>query len=216
MTAQGGTPGARLRATPPLVTLSASYGAGGSAVGPALAERLGVEFLDRAIPARVAERLAVSLDSALAHDESLGDAIGRLVSSFAMLPELAAAMAQAGVPDGDDYRVHTEAIIREHAAQGAVVLGRAGALVLRDHPDALHVRLDGPAERRVERMMREQGLQRAEAERLRKDADRAREAYVRHFYGADARDPAHYHMVIDSTRLPVACVVGAIAAALRR
>ena len=164
----------------------------------------------------MAERLAVSLDAALAHDESLGDAIGRFASSFAMLPELASAMAQAGVPAGEDYRVHTEAIIREHAGQGAVVLGRAGALVLRDHPDALHVRLDGPPERRVERMMREQGLERAEAERLRKDADRAREAYVRHFYGADARDPAHYHMVVDSTRLPVGCVVEAIAAALRR
>jgi cytidylate kinase len=199
-----------------VVTLSASYGAGGSRIGPALAERLGVEFLDRAIPARVAERLAVSLDAALAHDESLGDAIGRFVSSFAMLPELAAVMAQAGVPAGEDFRVNTEAIIREHAAEGAVVLGRAGALVLRDHPGALHVRLDGPAERRVERMMREQGLDRAEAERLRKDADRAREAYVRHFYGADARDPALYHMVVDSTRLPVGAVVEAIAGALRR
>ena len=204
------------RPTPPLVTLSASYGAGGSQVGPALAERLGVDFLDRAIPAQVAERLAVSLDAALAHDESLGDAIGRFASSFAMLPELASAMAQAGLPAGEDYRAHTEAIIREHAAQGAVVLGRAGALVLRDHPGALHVRLDGPAGRRVERMMDQQGLERPEAERLRKDADRAREAYVRHFYGADARDPAHYHMVIDSTRLPVGCVVEAIAAALRR
>jgi cytidylate kinase len=199
-----------------VVTLSASYGAGGSRIGPALAERLGVEFLDRAIPARVAERLAVSLDAALAHDESLGDAIGRFVSSFAMLPELAAVMAQAGVPAGEDFRVNTEAIIREHAAEGAVVLGRAGALVLRDHPGALHVRLDGPAERRVERMMREQGLDRAEAERLRKDADRAREAYVRHFYGADARDPALYHMVVDSTRLPVGAVVEANAGALRR
>jgi len=204
------------RPTPPLVTLSASYGSGGSRVGPALAERLGVDFLDRAIPAKVAERLAVSLDAALAHDESLGDAIGRFVSSFAMLPELASAMAQAGVPAGEDYRAHTEAVIREHAAQGAVVLGRAGALVLRDRPGALHVRLDGPADRRVERMMDQQGLERPEAERLRKDADRAREAYVRHFYGADARDPAHYHMVIDSTRLPVGCVVESIAAALRR
>jgi cytidylate kinase len=164
----------------------------------------------------VAERLAVSLDAALAHDESLGDAIGRFASSFAMLPELAGALAQAGVPDGEDYRRHTEDIIREHAAHGAVVLGRAGALVLRDHPDALHVRLDGPLERRVAQAMRRQGVERAEAERLRRDADRAREAYVRHFYGADARDPALYHVVVDSTRLPVDAVVDLIAAAVRR
>src|SRR3954454_5344003 len=143
---------ATLRRTPPLVTLSASYGAGGSQVGPALAERLGVDFLDRAIPTRVAERLAVPLDDALAHDESLGDAIGRLASSFALLPELAGAMVQAGVLGGEDYRRETEAIIRAHAAGGAVVLGRAGALVLRDHPEALHVRLDGTQARRVARI----------------------------------------------------------------
>ena len=44
-------------------------------------------------------------------------------------------------------------------------------------------------------------LGRDDAERLRKDGDRAREAYVRHFYGCDARDPSLYHLVIDSTRL---------------
>ena len=61
-----------------------------------MAQRLGVEFLDRAIPTRVADRLSVPLDEALAHDETLGDAIGRFVSSFALLPELAGAMVQAG------------------------------------------------------------------------------------------------------------------------
>ena len=119
--------GSNLRATPPLVTISASYGAGGSQIGPALAQRLGVEFLDRAIPTRVADRLEVPLDDALAHDESLGDAIGRLASSFALLPELAGAMVQAGVLAGEDYRRETERLIREHAAGGAVILGRAGA-----------------------------------------------------------------------------------------
>src|SRR3954454_10205035 len=157
---------ATLRGTPPLVTLSASYGAGGSQVGPALAERLGVDFLDRAIPTRVAQRLAVSLDDALAHDESLGDAIGRLASSFALLPELAGAMVQAGVLAGEDYRRETEALIREHRAGGAVVLGRAGAVILRDDPNALHVRLDGPPERRIARAMEFEGLGREDAERL--------------------------------------------------
>ena len=37
-----------------LVTLSASYGAGGSRIGPELADKLGVPFVDRAIPVTVA------------------------------------------------------------------------------------------------------------------------------------------------------------------
>ena len=203
--------------TPPLVTISASYGAGGSQIGPAVAERLGVEFLDRAIPTRVADRLGCSLDDAFAHDESLGDAIGRLASSFALLPELAGAMVQAGVFAGEDYRRETETLIREHASEGgAVILGRAAAVILRDHPDALHVRLDGPPQRRVAQAMELEGFTKSDAERLRRDGDRAREAYVRHFYGRDARDPALYHLVIDSTALSTETVVEVIAAAVTR
>jgi len=206
---------ANLRGTPPLVTISASYGAGGSQIGPAVAERLGVEFLDRAIPTSVADRLRVPLDDALAHDESLGDAIGRLVSTFALLPELAGAMVQAGYLAGEDYRRETERLIKEHADSGAVILGRAGAVILRDHPGALHVRLDGPPERRVAQAVEIEGLSPNDAERLRKDGDRAREAYVRHFYGCDAKDPSLYHLVIDSTALSKETVVEVIAAAVR-
>jgi cytidylate kinase len=200
----------------PLVTISAAYGAGGSRIGPALAQRLGVEFLDRAIPTQVADRLHVPLDNALAHDESLGDTIGRLASAFALLPELAGAAAQAGYYAGEDYRRETEKLIKEHSATGAVILGRAGAMILREHPRALHIRLDGPPERRVEQAMRIEGLNREDAERLRKDGDRAREAYVRHFYGCDARDPSHYHLVIDTTRLSEDTVVELVALAAMR
>jgi Cytidylate kinase-like family len=38
----------------PVVTLAAIYGAGGSVVGPRVAERLGVPLLDREIPENVA------------------------------------------------------------------------------------------------------------------------------------------------------------------
>jgi cytidylate kinase len=158
----------------------------------------------------------VPLDDALAHDESLGDAIGRLASSFALLPELAGAMVQAGVLAGEDYRRETERLIREHAATGAVILGRAAGVILHDEPGALHVRLDGPQARRVEQAMEVEGLNREDAERLRREGDRAREAYVRHFYACDARNPALYHLIVDSTALPYDVVVDVIAAAAGR
>jgi len=33
--------------------------------------------------------------------------------------------------------------------------------------------------------------------------DKARVAYVRHFYGADPASAEHYHLVLDSTRIPL-------------
>ena len=57
-----------------------------------------------------------------------------------------------------------------------MVLGRAAAIVLADHPNALHVRLHGPRERRLERVIAVEVIEREEAERRMADNDRAREA----------------------------------------
>jgi cytidylate kinase len=195
-----------------VITLSASYGAGGAYVGPRLAERLGVPFLDRAIPAQVAERLAVPLEDAAARDESIGGLFARMALTLAPMGQAFGAVMTT--QDEDAFRRTTEAIIGEHAGSGdVVVLGRAGALVLRDEPRALHVRLDGPRERRIGQAMRLAGHDFAAAERRLAQTDRAREAYVRHFYRADARDPALYHLAIDSTAIPLDTVVELIAGA---
>jgi cytidylate kinase len=55
-----------------LVTVSASYGAGGSRVAPELARRLEVPLLDRVISVAIAERMSISLDEELAAEESMG------------------------------------------------------------------------------------------------------------------------------------------------
>jgi cytidylate kinase len=202
-----------------VVTLSASYGAGGSQVGPRLAERLGVAFLDRVIPTTVAERLAVPLGDALAHDDAVRSVLERLLMRFA--PAAQAFSGAATPPELVDERSFlraTEEVICEHAVAGSgVILGRAAAVVLRETPGALHVRLDGPVEGRLARAMELEGVDRETAARHMRETDRAREAYVQQFYGADARDAALYHLVIDSTALALdACVeLIALAAAAR-
>ncbi len=193
-----------------LVTLSATYGAGGSRLGPELAERLGVPFLDRAIPTAVAERLAVPLDEAAVHDQSTGSLFSRMVLRLAPLGQAFGAGATTTYDplDEDAYRIATEQIIREQARTGdGVILGRAAAIVLADAPHALHVRLDGAREARVEQAMRLRGVDRETAVREQAETDRARDAYVRHFYRCDARECAHYHLTIDSTALPLDTVL---------
>jgi cytidylate kinase len=201
-----------------VVTLSAPYGAGGSEVGPEVAERLGVPFVDRAIPTGVAEKLAVPLREAVERDETIGGWFSRALISFgAVGPVLAGAPPPGGAVFGADaFCQATEQVLREHAAgDGAVILGRAGAVVLRDVPGALHVRLTGSRDARVEQGMLLEGVDRATAVRHADETDRARETYVRHFYRVDARDPALYHLVIDSTAIPLSACADLIAEAAR-
>lgn len=202
-----------------VVTISASYGAGGSYVGPRVAERLGVPFVDRAIPGEVAQRLSVPLREAVRRDETAGSVLERFVRALAPagLPFGARPVLEYECVDDNAFRDATEQVIREQAAStGSVILGRAAALVLRDHPGALHVRMHGPQERRVERAMAAENIDREEAERRLVDNDRAREAYVQHFYGADARDPDLYHLSLDSTAIDLDCCVDLMVTAATR
>jgi hypothetical protein len=194
-----------------VVTISASYGAGGSWIGPQVAERLGWGFIDRAIPAQVAERLAVPVEHAHAHDEAAAPRFTRLL---ARLPNTSGTVVPEATTDA--FCRETERLLIEAAdAGGAVVLGRAAAIVLRDRAGALHVRLDGPDEARVTQAMHVEQVDEAQARRRQRDSDRARIDYVKHFYRADPRDPSHYHVVLDSTALPLPTCVELIVAAAR-
>jgi len=190
-----------------VVTISASFGAGGSIVGPALAERLGLPLIDRAIPAAVAHSLAVPLNRALAHDERSQSTIGRILAKWATaaIPYGAGPLVTAdAVEEPELFQSRTEEFIRGVAATtGGVIIGRAAAIVLADEPSAFHVRLDGPRAARLKRAVEAEGVEAATAESRLDESDRAREAYVRHFYRADARDARWYHLVIDSTVVPI-------------
>jgi hypothetical protein len=209
----------------PVVTLSASFGAGGSYIGPRVAEELGLPFLDRAIPVAVAEALAVPVTDVMAHDERRAPGLGRLLANLARAaaaPDTAfgsaptAARASLGDQPEQAFRDQTERILHRVAdTEGGVILGRAAAIVLRDRPLALHVRLDGPVEARVQRAAGFESIDEDQARKLLVETDRAREGYVKHFYKCDARAACHYHLVLDSTAFELDTCVGMIVVAAR-
>jgi cytidylate kinase len=200
-----------------VVTVSASFGSGGAEIAPAVAERLGLPFHDRVIPAQVAGRLGVPVAEAEANDETITRGLWRLVTSLGTMPDpVGGVLPTSTLPDERAYRVQTERVLGEIAAgPGGVVLGRAAAMVLKDRPDVLHVRLDGPPARRLAAAVAHFDRPEDEVRRERDAADAARVAYVRHFYRCDPAEARHYHLVIDSTALPHDTVVDLVVAAAR-
>ena len=67
----------------PLVTISAPYGAGGSRVGPLLAERLDVPFAERVMRRHVADRVAGPLSDADRAEQPVGRSLGRILRQIA-------------------------------------------------------------------------------------------------------------------------------------
>ncbi|WP_046470147.1 cytidylate kinase-like family protein [Allosalinactinospora lopnorensis] len=221
-----------------VVTVSAAYGAGGSIVGRRVAERLGVPFLDRAIPSEVAKEIGCSLQDVLEHDDRAPTGIERLLTSAARLPSITLGSVDTsfiGATDAEgrllyeqEFVEYTERVITKVGSNGGVVLGRAGAIVLADHEHALHVRLGGAKERRLARAVSMREAEREEAlatgddphegasawqpptMRDLEDNDRARAAYVRRFYRVEADSPHFYHLIIDSTVISLATCVDLI------
>jgi hypothetical protein len=130
---------------------------------PALATRLGIPFVDRAIPLAVAEQLEIPVEDAEAHDAKVETSwIERLLRGY------------IGADTGNPVPVPGEI----------------------------------------------SGLDRKTAERALHHTDRAHAEYARTCYGVSLDDPALFHVMIDSTLIPLdACVeliaTGATALATR-
>ncbi len=201
-----------------IVTISSAYGALGGEVGRAVASELDVPFLDRAIPAAVAEKLAVPLAEAETRDEMLSGFFERLLGTFVMMGGMygGAILPVNEIPDEAAFLAATEEIIRRHAASGAgVIVGRAGMIVLAGHPHVVRVRMSGPVEARIEQAMRLYGHSREEARKQERENDGARAAWVQRFYGRDVTDPTLYDLVINATKFGIEDCVALIVAAAR-
>jgi cytidylate kinase len=188
-----------------VVTIAALYGAGGSIVGPRVAERLGGPFLDRAIPSAVAARAGLSVGA-------VGEVDAMPRTRRERLPGI---LGRAALPNGDSgnverldleerrLRAEIEAFLGDATRSGGVVLGRGGAVVLAAVPGALHVYLGGARKDRVERVMKLHRVDQVTAAHRVDANDRARRDYVRGAYGVDGDDPHLYHLVIDAVALGI-------------
>ena len=201
-----------------VVTVSAAYGAAGAEVAPAVAERLGLPFHDRAIAAQVAGRLGVPVAEAEANDETVVRGLWRLVASLGTMPDpVGGVLPTSALPDARAYRAADRAGAgrdrRRRRGSGARP-GRARWCSATGRTPCT-CGWTARAERRLEAAVARSGRSRDEVRREMEANDRTREAYVRHFYRCDPASAQHYHLVIDSTALPVETVVDLVVTAAR-
>jgi cytidylate kinase len=200
-----------------LVTVSATYGAGGSVVAPLLAKKLGLPFADRLTTPRQLPELPQFASERASEDELADTPRSTFLRGLALLS------AEWNIPVPDDpntlpaqVRARVLSTLEDLLrAGGAVVLGRAAAIALGQRAGVYHVRLDGPVDRRVERGAAWESIDAATARKHLERTDAARLRYVRLLYRVDPTDPSLYHLVVDSTRLSIEACVDLVADAAR-
>jgi hypothetical protein len=193
----------RLQPRAPFVTISRQMGAGAVTLGGELAAWLQARDRAGAAPWTVFERNL--MEKALAEHH--------LPSNLAAyLPEDRVSEVQSAIrelfglhpPLATMFQQMAKTILGLAEMGRAVLVGRGACLVTAHLEQGFHVRLVGSPEQRLGRLMEAYKLSRKEAAALLKKGELARKAFVKKFFGADVADPLHYHLVVNTDRVPTA------------
>ena len=187
-----------------VVTISRELGSDGTKIAEAVAAQLGGPALDKQVLSEMARQASVSIDIILQTEERL------LAKQVAVSDEMRAMVgAQRGAAGAMNevqfIQLLTAAVKALAQPDNVVFVGRGAQIILKEHPTALHVHLYAPPSVRAARLQQRRSLPNTEtALRIIQQADDQRKNWFRHFFsGIDWKNPRHYHLMIDTARIPI-------------
>jgi cytidylate kinase len=176
-----------------IITISRQAGAGGSEIARRLAGEFQMDLIGRQIIQHVAKSAQMSTRVVEFLDEKAVSRIDSMINSIFASRHLSA----------DVYFRHlTRAIatIGEHG--NAVIVGR-GAHLLLPKEKTLRFRFIAPQECRIQHFMKSRDMTRSEAQKYVEQRDADRMGFIRKYFTADADDPSHFDMVVNTEMLGI-------------
>jgi len=191
-----------------VITISREYGSGGREIGANVARRLGIPFYDRKLINLAAEKSGLShqfieereqkINSKFLISIAISNYSGSVFSRNSLLPE-------------DKLFLTQSKVIRDIAArESCVIVERCADYILGRMEGLLNVFLYSDHANRMERAVREYGLNPATAEAALKQKDRARRNHYNHYTGQVWGELHNYHLAANTDYLGHDKVVGMI------
>ena len=186
-----------------VITISRQYGAGGKTLGKMIANKLGYEFADSEIVAKVAEMANVSTHWVETVENEAGGKLSRFITRMVSKPLVNRILkGERGYIDEEIYLDYLVLIIAQIADEGdVVVLGRGSQYILDDHPDAFHILMIDEFENRVRFMKENYDLSESRATKVVKSEDKRRKALYQKLGKTDYDDPFLYHLVLNMRKV---------------
>ena len=188
-----------------VITINRELGSGGRTVGRKLAEKLGVEFYDKALIKALQEKFHLSV----AEIEKLKGQKQGWWTDIKRIMQIGPGMnANYYLPQkGNEYDLlDTKEIFQAEKEilkgiaeeESCVVAGRSGFFVFRNHPNHLSILIQASMPFRIERVMRKQNLTEEEARKIIEKVDKMRENYVKEYTKTSRYDTRNYDLVISA------------------
>jgi cytidylate kinase len=174
--------------SPYIITISRETGAGGSEIARRLADELKMDLIGGQIIERVAKNARMSTKVVETLDEKAVSRVDSMINSLFVSRHLSP----------DSYLRHLTWVLGTIGEHGnAIVVGRGANFVL-PKEITFRIRFVAPKEYRVQHFVKSRGMTKAEATKYVEKKDQDRMGYIRNYFKAEASDPSHYDMVINT------------------
>ena len=189
-----------------VITISRELGSEGDKICDLICEHLEFCRVDKAVLMHIAEEAGIDAEAVLEMEKGFTKR-ARLVSGemTSLYRKQRTAFEKKGVIDDLTYAEVVKNAVENYAQHGDVIIvGRGGQMLLRDWPNALHIRLFAPAEVCAQRLMAREGISEAAALRLIEQSDEHKRQFIRQmFKNADWRNLKYYSLAIDTSKIAI-------------
>lgn len=193
-----------------VISINRELGSGGRTVGEKLAQRLGVVFYDKALIKALTKQYNLTVEEI----ERLKGKNTSWWRDFArhIIPFYDASKSEYYRVTSEDttgkpltteemFKVETRILTDIASNESCVVAGRSGFFIFRNIPNHLSILIQAPMKNRIERVMRKQGKNATDAQKLIEQVDRMRENYINRYTGTSRYNTRNYDLVINMVDL---------------
>ena len=217
-----------------VITVSREYGSRGEEITQEAAKELGYSYFDKDILADVARIANTTEDEIRQYDEKDEHGLNTFLKKLFIAQPLVVAEFPYYYPptmpldwsigpienekrlDPESVTAFFHQVVEElWRRDDVVIVGRASQKILASKPHTLHVRFVGTMQDRCKQVMAADSLTHVEAAKKIMAIDKGRAHYLKHHHDADWTDSTLYHLVINSSLIPIDQAVKIIKLSLR-
>jgi cytidylate kinase len=189
--------------SPFAITISRQLGCGGAYVGQQLAKNLGVFYADREIIGQAAKQFSILKEDLESRDEKILSFWQSFIQSYAIAPNTYVPPQIIAPSDRELFKTESEIIARIAKERSAVIIGRCGSYVLREHPNHVSIFLHGDITFRNGRIQKLYNVSEEVAGKMIAQNDKERAHYNHTFTGKEWTDARQYDISMDTSKIGV-------------
>ena len=197
-----------------IITINRELGSGGRTVGRKLAEKLGVEYFDKAVIKALEERYNLSAEQ-IEHLKGQKTGWWEQFKRKMTFSDSEYELNRTNIETEDVFRAETQILQALAKDQSCVIAGRTAFYMFREHTNHLSILIQASMLSRMARVAREQNMTKEQARLVIDKVDKMRENYVREFTGTSRYDTRNYQLVLSMDELTEDAAVDLILAYIR-